>query len=49
MVTLHPNFRQTIKTHIDQRVRAAYAEMLRRGARQDGCRTPSRRSVPRRK
>ena len=27
MVTLHPNFRQTIKTHIDQRVRAAYAEM----------------------
>lgn len=27
MVTLHPNFRQTIKTHIDQRVRAAYDEM----------------------
>jgi type I restriction enzyme M protein len=29
--------------------RAAYAEMLRRGARQDGRRTPSRRSVPRSK
>lgn len=27
MVTLHPNFRQTIKTFVDQRVRAAYDQM----------------------